>query len=123
VSKALIEPVMQAELTEQPGYEKSGPVEKQTANRRNGKTVKTLRTDQGPMEIETPRDREGRFEPQTAAKHQRERRGFDGKILLMYGLGLSAAAIQENLKDIYHVDVPPELIRRVRDEVKGRVEG
>jgi putative transposase len=71
------------------------------------------------MEIETPRDRDGEFEPQIVAKHQREWRGFDEKILSMYGLGLSAAAVQENLKDIYSMDVSPELISRVTDEVKG----
>ena len=122
LSKALIERMMQAELTEQLGYEKSEPGEKQTENRRNGKTAKTLRTDQGPMEIEVPRDRDGEFEPKIIPKHQREWRGFDQKILSMYGLGLSTKAIQDNLKDIYNVDVSPELISRVTDEVKGLVE-
>ena len=113
---------MQAELTEQIGYEKNEPGEKQTDNRRNGKSSKTLRTDQGPMEIEVPRDRDGEFEPQIIPKHQREWRGFDEKILSMYGLGLSTKLIQENLKDIYNVDVSPELISRVTDEVKGLVD-
>ena len=122
LSKALIERMMQAELTEQLGYEKSESGEKQTENRRNGKTAKTLRTDQGPMEIEVPRDRDGEFEPKVIPKHQREWRGFDQKILSMYGLGLSTKAIQDNLKDIYNVDVSPELISRVTDEVKGLVE-
>jgi len=122
LSKALIERMMQAELTEQLGYEKSDSGEKQTENRRNGKTTKTLRTDQGPMEIEVPRDRDGEFEPKVIPKHQREWRGFDEKILSMYGLGLSTKAIQENLKDIYNVDVSPELISRVTDEVKGLVD-
>jgi transposase-like protein len=122
LSKALIERAMQAELTEHIGYEKSESGEKQTSNRRNGKTSKTLRTDQGPMEIEVPRDRDGEFEPQIVGKHQREWRGFDDKILSMYGLGLSTQAIQENLKEIYNVDVSPELVSRVTDEVKGLVE-
>jgi transposase-like protein len=74
------------------------------------------------MEIAVPRDREGEYEPQIVAKHQREWRGFDDKILSMYGLGLSTQAIQENLKDIYNVDVSPELISRVTDGVKGLVE-
>ena len=68
------------------------------------------------MEIEIPRDRDGEFEPQIIPKHQREWRGFDDKILSMYSLGLSTKAIQENLKDIYNVDVSPELISRVTDE-------
>jgi len=122
LSKALIERAMQAELTEQIGYEKSEAGEKATGNRRNGKTSKTLRTDQGPMEIEVPRDREGEFEPQIVAKHQREWRGFDDKIISMYGLGMSTPAIQANLKEIYNVDVSPELVSRVTDEVKGLVE-
>jgi transposase-like protein len=122
LSKALIERMMEAELTEQLGYEKNEPGEKQTENRRNGKSSKTLRTDQGPMEIEVPRDREGEFEPKIIPKHQREWRGFDDKILSMYGLGLSTKAIQANLKEIYNVDVSPELISRVTDEVKGLVD-
>jgi len=122
LSKALIERAMQAEMTEQIGYPKSEAGEKPTDNRRNGKSSKTLRTDQGPMEIEVPRDRDGQFDPQIVAKHQREWRGFDDKILSMYGLGLSTQAIQENLKEIYNVDVSPELVSRVTDEVKGLVE-
>ena len=122
LSKALIERAMQAELTEQIGYEKSESGEKQTSNRRNGKSSKTLRTDQGPMEIEIPRDRDSKFEPQIIPKHQREWRGFDDKILSMYGLGLTTQLIQENLKDIYNVDVSPELISRVTDSVKELVE-
>jgi len=122
LSKGLIERAMQTELTEQIGYSKSEAGEKPTDNRRNGKSAKTLRTDQGPMEIEVPRDRDGEFEPQIVAKHQREWRGFDDKILSMYGLGLSTQAIQENLKEIYNVDVSPELVSRVTDEVKGLVE-
>ena len=122
LSKALIERAMQAELTGELGYEKSEPGEKQTENRRNGKSSKTLRTDQGPMEIDVPRDRKGEFEPKIIPKRQREWRGFDDKILSMYGLGLSTKAIQENIKDIYNVDISPELVSRVTDEVKGLVE-
>jgi len=122
LSKALIERMMQAELTDQLGYEKSEFGEKETENRRNGTTVKTLRTDQGPMEIEVPRDRNGEFEPKVIPKHQREWKGFDDKILSMYGLGLSTKQIQAHLKEIYNVEVSPELISRVTDEVKGFVE-
>jgi len=122
LSKALIERAMQAELTEQIGYEKSEAGEKQTGNRRNGKSSKTLRTDQGPMEISVPRDRDGSFEPQIIPKHQREWRGFDDKILSMYSLGISTQGIRENLKEIYNVDVSGELVSRVTDEVKGLVE-
>ena len=122
LSKALIERAMEAELTGQIGYEKNEAGEKATTNRRNGKSSKTLRTDQGPMEIMVPRDRDSEYEPQIVAKHQREWRGFDDKILSMYSLGMSTQGIKENLKDIYNVEVSPELISRVTDEVKGLVE-
>ena len=85
-------------MTEQIGYPKSESGEKPTGNRRNGKSSKTLRTDQGPMEIDVPRDRDGEYDPQIVAKRQREWRGFGDKILSMHGLGLSTQAIQENLK-------------------------
>jgi len=97
LSKALIERAMQAELTEQIGYEKNESGEKPSGNRRNGKSSKTLRTDQGPMEIAVPRDRDGDFEPQIIEKHQREWRGFDDKILAMYSHGLSTQGIQATL--------------------------
>ena len=122
LSKALIERAMQAELTEQIGYEKNDAGEKATANRRNGKSSKKLRTDQGPMEIEVPRDRDGEFEPQIIQKHQREWRGFDEKILAMYSHGMSTQGIQATIKDIYNVDISAELVSRVTDEVKGLVE-
>jgi len=122
LSKALIERAMQAELTEQIGYEKNETGEKPTENRRNGKSSKTLRTDQGPMEIEVPRDRDGEFEPQIIQKHQREWRGFDEKILAMYSHGMSTQGIQATIKDIYNVEISAELVSRVTDEVKGLVE-
>jgi len=90
-------------------------------NRRNGKTTKALRTSQGPMTVEVPRDREGSFEPQIVPKHQREFRSFDDKILSMYALGLTTGQIQDHLKDIYAVEVSPELLSRVTDEVKELV--
>jgi transposase-like protein len=122
LSKAIIERAMQTELTEQIGYEKSESGEKPTGNRRNGKSSKTLRTDQGPMEIEVPRDRDGEFDPQIIAKHQREWRGFDEKILAMYSRGMSTQGIQETIKEIYNVDISSELVSRVTDEVKDLVE-
>lgn len=118
LTKALIERSMEAELTEHVGYEKHDQDEKPTNNRRNGKTKKTLRTDQGPLEIEVPRDRDGTFEPAIVPKHQREFKGFDDKILSMYARGMTTREIAGHLKEIYQVDVSPELISRATDSVK-----
>ena len=122
LSKALIERTTQAELTEQIGCEKSEPGGKPSGSRRNGKPPKTLRADQGPMEIEVPRDREGEFEPKTIGKHQRERRGFDDKILATYSRGMSTRGMQAAIKDICNVGIPPELASRATDEAKGLAE-
>jgi transposase-like protein len=123
LTTALVERTREAELTGHLGYENHDQGEKTNAHRRNGKNTTELRTDDGPMVIEVPRDREGTFEPQIVPKHQREFRGFDDTILSMYALGLTTRQIQDHLKDIYAVEVSPELIRQVQapvvtDEIK-----
>lgn len=122
LTKALIERAMDAEIADHLGYEKNDQTEKDTTNRRNGRTKKTLRSDQGPLEIEVPRDREGEFEPAIVPKHQREFKGFDDKILSMYARGMTTREIAGHLKEIYGTDVSPELISRATDSVKELLE-
>jgi len=122
LTKALIERAMNAEMTDHLGYEKHDQTEKDTSNRRNGTTKKTLRSDQGPLEIKIPRDREGDFEPAIVPKHQREFKGFDDKILSMYARGMTTREIAGHLKEIYGTDVSPELISRATDSVKELLE-
>jgi len=122
LTKALIERAMQAEMTDQLGYDKNEQGEKPSSNRRNGSSKKTLRSDQGPLAIEVPRDREGEFEPEIIPKHQREFKGFDDKILSMYSRGMTTREITESLKEIYGVEVSPELISRVTDSVKDLID-
>jgi transposase-like protein len=123
LTKALVERTREAELTGQLGHEKHDQAEKPATNRRNGKAAKEPGTGRGPVEVAVPRGREGVFEPRIVPKHQKEFRGFDGKILSMYALGLTARQIQDRLKDIYAVDVSPELISRATGEVKELAAG
>jgi putative transposase len=118
LTKALVERAMQAEMTQQLGYDPKSRGAKTGSNRRNGTTKKTVRSDQGPITLEVPRDREAVFEPKIIPKHQREFKGFDDKILSMYARGLSTREISEHLKEIYGVDVSPDLISRTTDSVK-----
>src|SRR4030042_4516900 len=83
LTQALVERAMGAELTEHLGYEKHEVGEKPSGNRRNGTSPKTVRSDQGPITLEMPRDRDGTFEPKIVGKHQRELPGFSDKILSM----------------------------------------
>jgi transposase-like protein len=75
--------------------------------KRTIKPKKTLRSDQRPLEIDVPRDREGEFEPAIVPKHQREFKGFDDKILSMYARGMTTREIAGHLKEIYNTDVSP----------------
>lgn len=118
LTKALVERAMEAEMTEHLGYSKHDQGAKTTGNRRNGKSSKTLRSDQGALEIKVPRDRDGDFEPEIVPKHQRDFKGFDDKILSMYARGMTTREIAGHLKEIYGTEVSPELISRATDSVK-----
>src|SRR5579863_2557256 len=79
LTKALMERALEAEMATHLGYEKSDPSEKRDANRRNGKSKKTLKGDFGEMEIVTPRDREATFEPRLIGKGQTRMAGLDAR--------------------------------------------
>ena len=87
ITKAVLEAAMQAEMNQHLGYEKHDPAGHNSGNTRNGKSTKTLKGDFGEIELETPRDRKGDFEPQIVKKHQTRWAGFDDKILSMYARG------------------------------------
>jgi putative transposase len=117
LTAALVNRALDAEMSEHLGYEaKEEPPEEQS-NRRNGHRTKKVRSDQGEIEVDVPRDREGSFEPQLVGKHQRHFNGFDEKILSMYARGMTTRDIAAHLEEIYGVDVSPDLITRVTDAV------
>lgn len=117
LTRALVNRAMQAEMTEHLGYESGKGAPDGQRNRRNGKRQKRVRSDQGHLDVEVPRDRNGTFEPALIPKHSREFRGFDDKIVAMYARGMTVRDIQAHLADIYEVTVSPDLISRVTDEV------
>ena len=121
LTKALLERAMQAEMTEHLGYEKHDPVGHNSGNSRNGATSKTLKGDFGEIALETPRDRNGSYEPKIVGKGQRRFTGFDDKILSMYARGMSTREIQGHLEEIYKVEVSPTLISNVTEEVMEEV--
>jgi putative transposase len=121
LTKALLERAMQAELTDHLGYEKHDPVGYKSGNSRNGKTRKKLKGDFGEMELETPRDRNGSFEPKIVAKNQTRWTGFDDKILSMYARGMTTREIQAHLEEIYGVEVSPTLVSQVTEAVQEEV--
>jgi putative transposase len=117
LTKRLLERAMEVELTDHLGYEHGESPPGGTGNTRNGSTPKTLATEHGPVEIETPRDRDASFEPKIVRKRQRRFEGFDDKIIALYSRGLSTRDIQAYLQDLYGVEVGRDLISRVTDAV------
>lgn len=117
LKKALVERMLQGEMTHHLGYPSEGLPPAESDNRRNGKTSKTVQTESGPMTLEIPRDREGRFDPLVIGKHQRRLPGFDEKVIALYARGLSTKDIQAYLLEIYGTDVSAELVSIITEEV------
>src|SRR5712672_1362505 len=121
LKKKLLERALGAELTEHLGYEKGDPAGRGGGNSRNGYSSKTVIGDDGAIEIAVPRDRNGSFEPQIVAKGQTRLDGFDDRIISLYARGMTVREIQGHLRELYAVEVSPDLISRVTDAVLDEV--
>jgi len=121
LTKALLERALSAELTEHVGYEKHDPAGHNSGNSRNGTTKKSLKGDFGEIELETPRDRNGSFDPKIVAKGQTRFTGFDDKIISMYSRGMTTREIEGHLQEMYGIEVSPTLISNVTEAVMEEV--
>ena len=119
--KALIEAALTAELGHHLGYASGAERPEGATNQRNGSTSKTVLTGDGQLRIETPRDRDGSFEPLLVPKHARRFTGFDDKIVALYARGLTVRDIQGFLFETYGTEVSPDLISTVTDGVLAEV--
>jgi len=113
----MIERLLDCEMEEQLGYERHSRDEKKSSNRRNGKTSKTLQSSYGPIEIESPRDREGEFDPKLVKKGQRNISSFDDKIISMYAKGMTTRDIQSHVNELYGADISPTAISNITQKV------
>ena len=121
LKKALIERALGAELSHHLGYAPGAARPEEAGNQRNGKTAKTVLTEDGPLRIDVPRDRTGSFEPILIPKHERRFTGFDDKIVAMYARGMTVREIQGFLAEQYGTEVSPEFISSVTDAVMAEV--
>ena len=117
LTKRFVERAMEVELTEHLGYEPHVEPPGGAGNTRNGSSSKRLITEHGEVQISTPRDRDGSFEPRIVKKRQRRFEGFDDKILALYARGMSTRDISAHLEEIYGVQVGRDLISKVTDAV------
>jgi transposase-like protein len=122
LKKALIERALGGELSHHLGY-RPGEAKPEEAdeNQRNGSTSKTVQTEDGPLRIDVPRDRDSSFEPLLIPKHERRFTGFDDKIIAMYARGMTMREIQGFLAEQYGTEVSPEFISSVTDAVMAEV--
>jgi putative transposase len=114
LKKALAERALNAEMDHHLAGDEAG-------NSRNGYGRKTVLTETGKLTLDVPRDRQSSFDPQLIAKYQRRFPGFDDKIISMYARGMSTREIVGHLRDLYGVDVSPDLISAVTDAVLDEI--
>ena len=109
---------LDAELEDELGYSKYDYKNKDTGNSRNGHSKKTLKTSFGNVDIETPRDRNGEFEPQLLKKNQTSiSQDVEEKILSMYAKGMTTSDIEAHIQDIYGLEVSDTTVSRITDKI------
>jgi putative transposase len=121
LKKQLAERMLAAELTHHLDTE-AKQAETKASNHRNGTSRKTVITPAGELDLDIPRDRLATFEPQLVAKRQRRLPGFDDHVISMYARGMSVREIQGHLLELYGLQVSPDLISTITDEVLAEVE-
>ena len=114
LKKQLAERMLAAELSH---HLASEVAEEGAGNHRNGASPKTVLTPNGALDLNIPRDRLATFEPQLVAKYQRRLPGFDDQVISMYARGMTLREIQGHLAELYGLEVSPELISTITDEV------
>jgi transposase-like protein len=122
LKKALIERALGAEMGHHLGYQSGEPRPEDATNHRNGTSSKTVLTDDGPIRLDIPRDRDGSFTPLLIPKHERRFTGFDDKIVAMYARGMTVREIQAFLAEQYGTEVSPDFISTVTSEVMAEVQ-
>ena len=113
-----IEEGLNAELSEELGYNRYDYKNKETDNSRNGHSSKTLRTSFGTVDVAVPRDRKGEFEPQLLKKNQTSiSQDIEEKILSMYAKGMTTGDIEAHIRDIYGLEVSDTTVSRITDKI------
>ncbi len=122
--REVIQQVMEVEMDEQLGRERcqrSQEPEGTARNYRNGYSSKKVKTQLGEVDIKVPRDRNGCFEPKIISKYNRSADGMEEKILSLYACGMSQRDISEQIKELYDVEISPELVSKISEKIMPEV--
>jgi transposase-like protein len=117
LTKQVLEAGLEVEMEEHLGYDKHNPEGRNGGNSRNGTRSKEVITEVGPVEIDTPRDRDGTFDPKTVRKRQRRLGGVDSMVISLTAKGLTTGEVQAHLVETYGTDVSRETISKITDRV------
>ena len=120
----MIQTAMEVEMDEELDRERcqrSQEPEGKPRNYRNGYSRKTVKTQLGEIDIKIPRDRNGSFEPQIISKYDRNADGMEEKILSLYACGMSQWDISEQIKELYNVEISPELVSKISEKIMPEV--
>ena len=119
LKKVAVEAALNAEMDEHLGYEKHEHSD--GSNSRNGFSSKTVKTEDGTFELNTPRDRDGSFEPKLVKKHQTRFTAMDDKILYLYAKGMTTREIVDAFDEWYGAEISPTLVSKVTNSVLEKV--
>jgi transposase-like protein len=115
--KGTFEQMLEAELTEHLGYEKHSPIGKNTGNSRNGKSHKTIKNDNGEIDIAVPHDRNSEFDPVIIKKYERTIGPIEDKIISMYAKGMTTRDIQSHVEELYGLQLSPTLVSNITERI------
>jgi putative transposase len=119
--KQTLEAFLELEMEEHLGYPPHASEGRGSGNSRNGTTAKTVRGDFGEVAIETPRDRNGEFEPKIVAKRQTSVGNFTEIIVSLYARGMSTREIEDHVRQIYGVEVSPQFVSRATEQLQQQI--
>ncbi len=122
----VLQQVMECELDNKLGYEKSERTSENdettvSKNYRNGYSQKTIKSQLGEVQVKIPRDRNGEYEPKIIEKYNRNADGIEEKILSLYSCGMSQRDIAEQIKNLYDVEISPELVSKISEKIMPEV--
>ncbi len=115
--KSSLENILESELSEHLGYEKHSPEGNNSGNSRNGKTHKSVKTDEGMIDLEIPRDRNSSFDPVIVKKYEKTLGPIEDKIISMYAKGMTTRDIQSHVEEMYGLEVTAATVSRITDSI------
>ena len=116
-----MEAFLELEMEEHLGYGKHDASGRGSGNSRNGHTAKTVRGDFGEIRIDTPRDRNGSFDPKIVAKRQTSVGNFTDQVISLYARGMTTREIEDHVREIYGMEISPQFVSRATEQIQQQI--